>query len=174
MTIYDANGNAFTHDGRQPLPVGYFTTNPLAAAPAPAPIPAPVPAQATGDFLGFISQRESEQWYKPTQQYTVTAENIKAGLQASVREHTSVYGTSMFIDVVMGNHKESVKVSGTVASAIREAGKSKDGVVTAIVDPGTIMFTQLSLTEQAIKENEKLPADKRVKNVMYRASFSWS
>ena len=169
MTIYDANGNAFTHDGRQPLPVGYFTTNPLEAAPVPAPVP--VPAQTANDFLGFISQRESEQWYKPTNQYSVTAENIKAGLTAKIREHTRAYGTSMFLDIEMsGQPKQSVKVSGTIVSAIREAGK----VDSAVVETGSIILTQLGLTEHAIKENEKLPADKRVKNVMYRASFSWA
>ena len=164
MIKINFNGQVIDWPANQPLPTG-------ATLVTEQPTPTPVPVPATGDFLGFISQRESEQWYKPTQQYTVTAENIKAGLKASVREHTSVYGTSMFLDIEMsGQPKQSVKVSGTIASAIREAGK----VDSAVVEQSSIMLTQLGLTEHAIKENEKLPADKRVKGTMYRASFSWS
>ena len=156
------NGQIVDWPADQPLPAG-------------ATIAPEQPVQAVAnDFLGYIAQKESEQWYKPGTQFTMTAANIAAGLTVKAREHTSAFGTSMFVDIDMvGKDRQTVKVSGTVASALRDAGKVVNGVVTATINVGSVVITQLNLTDTAKEANSKLPAEKQVKDRMYRASFSW-
>ena len=113
-------------------------------------------------LLSFFDVRESEQWYQPGEEFTVDAKDMKAGLKASIKERTGAFGTSMFLDVeVKGRNRQSVKVSGAIAETIRESGKALD---TIEVEPSSIVIVAL---------NKTAAADDKVRDKIYRASFSW-
>lgn len=119
-------------------------------------------------LLGLIKERKDAQWYLPVEggEFTATAEDLKSGMVAKLKERSSAFGTSLFLDLVeKDGNRTSFKVSGQVAEKIRDA----KAVETAVVDMGSIVVTKLAITKAA-KATEK---GKDMADVIYRATFNW-
>ena len=118
-------------------------------------------------LLGFIQERKDAQWYLPETEFTADTKDQKAGIIPSVKERSSAFGTSMFLDLTSKDgSRVSTKVSGNIAEAIRDSKKPLEEIE---VDFASIVITKLALTDTA-KATE---AGAKLRDNIYRASFSW-
>ena len=119
-------------------------------------------------ILSFVKEKVANQFYLPVEggEATVTAEDLTAGLTASLKERFSPYnGGSMVMHIdleIPGFPRQSVKVSGTITESIREKKINFADVKVAIE---SIVITRLKKTNNATKE---------MKEFIERASFDWS
>ena len=118
-------------------------------------------------IISLMKEQEQSQFYLPVEggEYTCSAEDLKAGLIASVKERVSPYtgGTVFHLDLeAPGVKRQSFKLNGQLTEALREGKVDLTKVKVAMP---SIVITKLKKTSFASKE---------MREFITRANFDWT